>query len=707
MQPPPARAPCRAYAQLLTEKLQERGSALEPLPLDAVAECRKAVLAEGVPPVAAPPAFLVWEAPPNLGRVAKAAKPGFSEARYRDFRAFSTRIAAAAFSAESGWAYASLRRATRYHQFGKRDGGLVVRATHEGSLLEGPGLEKALISHFQALHSSAQAHDPGDFPDLGTGLNLEEMAWRVNKGKALAWDCIGDDLFVTAQSCCRASAECEICPARRKVWQLFLRPEYWAQPASAGHFSARLVCLNKKFPATPKLAEHRPLVIASPVIKFLEGAVLPELERYAAMRMNRAQFAFHKGSGIDLCKREALREAVGRTRSGETTYALFIDFSSAYDRVDRHLLYSALQDRGILTPRSLQLTRFILSNLKVRMGNYEVPVSNGVPQGLLTSPMLFNIFAEPVLEDLQALPGYCKAYMYADDLLVLADSPEQLSRCLAAVRAWAARSNMLLNESKSGVMVINPGCCDPVASRKDVDGVPVVKAYKYLGTTLTGACRLMPHFEAILPKLRYLRFRLASQAHASHSRFMVNLFRLVAHPLLRLVAPLWDLVPQSERETYSRRARLELKLFLKIPRNTANLTVTGLAGDFAVEMQNEALTTDVKLEARSRFSAPDPRLLAEATKDPGRKWAKIPHSTLTALRASYGTRCAGHKTPLTTAHLVEAHGQAGGVRELLDLYQPVPEAEKSENKRRCDQARRGLRRLISLCNSLKTATCGA
>ncbi len=59
------------------------------------------------------------------------------------------------------------------------------------------------------------------------------------------------------------------------------RPEFYKGEQSRKHFEARLICLNKKFPKTPQLVEYRPIVVTSPVVKFLEGAIMAHLRKYA------------------------------------------------------------------------------------------------------------------------------------------------------------------------------------------------------------------------------------------------------------------------------------------------------------------------------------------------------------------------------------------------------------------------------------------
>jgi hypothetical protein len=100
---------------------------------------------------------------------------------------------------------------------------------------------------------------------------------------------------------------------------------------------------------------------------------------------------------------------------------LFIDFSSAYDRVDRRILYNALEKRNVLDKPKLDLLKFIHKHMNVRIGSRSCHTTNGVPQGLTSSPACFDIVTESLLEDLASLDS--NPIMYADDLVTIADSP--------------------------------------------------------------------------------------------------------------------------------------------------------------------------------------------------------------------------------------------------------------------------------------------
>jgi hypothetical protein len=91
---------------------------------------------------------------------------------------------------------------------------------------------------------------------------------------------------------------------------------------------------------------------------------------------------------------------------------------SAYNRVNLSHLYDTIEKKRILTPEKLALLKFIHKNLDIKLGFSSCKPTNGVPQGLTTSPACFNIYIEELLEQLKhaGIP----AFAYADDLVFTA-----------------------------------------------------------------------------------------------------------------------------------------------------------------------------------------------------------------------------------------------------------------------------------------------
>lgn len=112
-------------------------------------------------------------------------------------------------------------------------------------------------------------------------------------------------------------------------------------------FEARLVPLNKAWPEIPCEDQFRPIVVLSPLYKFLERRFQWKLQRYMKDSLDPHQTGFVSGMGTSvnlLLLTERLRNA--RKRDGEC--CLFVDYKSAYNTVNRQRLYSIMKRKSIL-----------------------------------------------------------------------------------------------------------------------------------------------------------------------------------------------------------------------------------------------------------------------------------------------------------------------------------------------------------------------
>ncbi len=169
------------------------------------------------------------------------------------------------------------------------------------------------------------------------------------------------------------------------------------------------------------LDNYRPIALASVVSKVLERIIL-------GVYLDN-QFGFKAHHSTDLCI-YALKEVVDLYKRKNSTVIIgFIDASKAFDRVNHQKLFSKLRQRGI--PNSiLRILTYWYANqsMQIKWGNCvsdSFRVSNGVRQGSLLSPALFNVYMNELSEELSDCRTGCMLgnttvnhYMYADDLVV-------------------------------------------------------------------------------------------------------------------------------------------------------------------------------------------------------------------------------------------------------------------------------------------------
>ena len=142
----------------------------------------------------------------------------------------------------------------------------------------------------------------------------------------------------------------------------------------------------------------------------------------------------------------------------KNVYFCFIDYAKAFDSVDHNKLWKILKEMGI----SDHLT-CLLRNL---YGGQEAPVrtghgttdwfqiGEGVRQGCILSPCLFNLYAEYImrnarLEEAQAgikIAGRnINNLRYADDITLMAESEEDLKSLLMKVKEESEKVGLKLN----------------------------------------------------------------------------------------------------------------------------------------------------------------------------------------------------------------------------------------------------------------------
>jgi hypothetical protein len=127
------------------------------------------------------------------------------------------------------------------------------------------------------------------------------------------------------------------------------------------------------------------------------------------------------------------------TRSKKKVYALFIDFKRAFPSVLHNRLWSKLHKIGVST-KFIRILQLIYQNAttKIRLSDgpsMSIPVTKGLLQGCVASPLLFTLYISDLIELIKAsgitgidIGSHFTLHMlrFADDMVLLASSPRSL-----------------------------------------------------------------------------------------------------------------------------------------------------------------------------------------------------------------------------------------------------------------------------------------
>src|SRR5262249_1979308 len=129
-------------------------------------------------------------------------------------------------------------------------------------------------------------------------------------------------------------------------------------------------------------------------------------------------------------------------------YVVDADLKSYFDTIphDRLLDLAAgkVSDRKVLKLIDAFLHQGVLDGLK------EWTPEEGTPQGAVISPLLSNIYLDP-LDHLMVARGL-EMVRYADDFVILCRSAEDAARALETVQQWTASAGLTLHPTKTRVI---------------------------------------------------------------------------------------------------------------------------------------------------------------------------------------------------------------------------------------------------------------
>ena len=190
----------------------------------------------------------------------------------------------------------------------------------------------------------------------------------------------------------------------------------------------------------PGSSEERPLGIPTVRDRVVQGALRNVLEPIFERDFAVHSYGFRPGRST----KDALRRVSELLKAGYT-HVVDADLRSYYDTIPHQGLLARIAAK-VSDGRILDLVGAFLDQ-KVMAGMEHWTPEEGTPQGAVISPLLSNIYLDP-LDHQMAEQGY-EMVRYADDFVVLCRSREQAERALAEVESWTAGAGLRLHPDKT------------------------------------------------------------------------------------------------------------------------------------------------------------------------------------------------------------------------------------------------------------------
>ena len=271
-------------------------------------------------------------------------------------------------------------------------------------------------------------------------------------------------------------------------------------------------------------------------------------------------------------------------------YGCFVDFSKAFDTIPRKKLFQKLLDNSINGKFYDCLTMFYNNDkVHVKIGTKitsSFQANQGVKQGCILSPLLFNIF----LSDLQAkidAPEHhaplldndhpISCLIWADDLLLLSRSESGLSKMLQNLNEYTSTNGMHINIDKTKVMTFNrTGKLLRKSFYLGEHKLETVKEYKYLGFMVTPRGGIETGLKDLKDRAMKAFYKMKHQLgpqFRKHPLITIKLFETLIQPILLYSSDFWGILKQPRNNPIEIMHMKFCKELLGVQRQTTNAGV--------------------------------------------------------------------------------------------------------------------------------------
>jgi len=204
--------------------------------------------------------------------------------------------------------------------------------------------------------------------------------------------------------------------------------------------------IKRRYIPKPGSAEKRPLGIPCVEDRVVQTALRNAIEPIFEKEFHENSFGFRPGRG---CK-DALR-AVDQDLQAGAVYVADADLRKFFDSIPHGILMERVEER-VADSRVLALiTLFLKQNVMEEAGQWTP--EEGTPQGAVISPLLANVFLNP-LDHFMAGKGH-RMFRYADDSVILCRSKADAQSALTLMRQWCEEHGLTLHPEKTRIADLN------------------------------------------------------------------------------------------------------------------------------------------------------------------------------------------------------------------------------------------------------------
>ena len=210
--------------------------------------------------------------------------------------------------------------------------------------------------------------------------------------------------------------------------------------------------------------KYQAIALISSIIKTFDYVII--LKQNYVFKTDSLQFGFKEGCSTTMCSAMLKEIAHSFNAKGSNVYAVLLDATKTFDRVEFAKMFQLLLDKGMNT-LYVRCLLFMYSQQKLcvqwnSITSAAFSVKNGVKQGGVMSPLLFGVYLDTLIVQLRECgfgcyvgPQFCGCLAYADDLVIMSPTKAGLQHMLNVCNKFSEMFKVTFNGAKSQFIVFD------------------------------------------------------------------------------------------------------------------------------------------------------------------------------------------------------------------------------------------------------------
>ena len=442
-----------------------------------------------------------------------------------------------------------------------------------------------LSDHFKStLNTNTDVHLPPDSTEEGPldyYVTLEELEYAsdiLKPGKAFGYDNISNEMIA-----CLVKTYPEVV---LKLFNSLLKSSAIIPEWVVGI----IVPIHKKGPKGEP-SNYRGISLTSCFGKLFLSILNNRLMTFTMKRnfLSQSQLGFLPGNrtaDAHIILHNLIRKYCHKNNS--KIYSCFVDFSKAFDTIPRDILLRKLLSIGI-NGNFFNIIKNIYNNDKacVKLNNQYTEtfgINQGVRQGCVLSPLLFNIFLADLPKKLESISGKVKidtleinSLIWADDLVLLSENENNLTQLLETLDAYCKDNKLTINIEKSKCMIFNK-TGRLIRRNFFINGNKLenIRNYKYLGFLFTPSGEIRSGLQDLRDRSFKAFMKLRSQLGTSFNQnvqLSLSLVDSLIKPIMLYASDFWGCLKPPKNNPLEKLNIMICKQILGVQSKTTNIGV--------------------------------------------------------------------------------------------------------------------------------------